>query len=209
VKVLLTGATGVVGGKCLSRVNQAHDVLSVLRKSSGLSAELVGDNIDARTDWSAALTGCDVVVHCAARVHVMNDESSDPIRAFCEVNVEGTANLARQAAAAGVKRFIFLSSIKVNGEFSGGSSSKATPFRFSDTPRPEDPYGVSKFEAEEALKAICAEMGMEYVIIRPPLVYGPGVKANFLSLLKWVVRGVPLPLGGIKHNKRSLVYVDN
>jgi nucleoside-diphosphate-sugar epimerase len=135
----------------------------------------------------------------------MNESVSDPLQAFREVNVEGTANLAKHAAAAGVKRFIFLSSIKVNGEFSG----LGAPFISSDEPAPEDPYGVSKNEAEQALKEICAETGMEFVIIRPPLVYGPGVKANFLSMLKWLSRGVPLPLGGIRKNKRSLVYLDN
>jgi UDP-N-acetyl-alpha-D-quinovosamine dehydrogenase len=205
MKVLLTGASGFVGKGCSEALGRAHCVLNAVRVRSGFQHQVIIPSIDAGTQWAEALVACDIVIHCAARVHVMNESVSDPLQAFREVNVEGTANLARQAAAAGVKRFIFLSSIKVNGEFSG----LGAPFTSSDEPAPEDPYGVSKTEAEQALKDICAETGMEYVIIRPPLVYGPSVKANFLSMLKWVARGVPLPLGGIRNNKRSLVYVEN
>ena len=144
-------------------------------------------------------------MHLAARVHVMNDKNPDPLAEFRRVNVEATANLARQAAAAGVKRFVFLSSVKVNGEFTEAGQ----PFTADDAPAPEDPYGVSKHEAEELLRQIAAETGMEVVIIRPPLVYGPGVKANFQSMMRWLARGVPLPLAAVTENRRSLVALDN
>lgn len=145
------------------------------------------------------------VVHLAARVHVMNDRSSDPLTEFRRVNVEGTSVLARQAAAEGVKRFVFLSSVKVNGEF----TKPGHPFTADDVPAPEDPYGVSKHEAEHLLRQISAETGMEVVIIRPPLVYGPGVKANFKSMMRWLAHGVPLPLAAVTENRRSLVALDN
>jgi nucleoside-diphosphate-sugar epimerase len=135
----------------------------------------------------------------------MNDKSSDPLAEFRRVNVEGTANLARQAAAAGVRRFIFLSSIKVNGE----STKEGQAFTAQDTPSPEDPYGVSKYEAELVLRQIAAETGMDVTIIRSPLVYGPGVKANFASMMRWIARGIPLPLSAITENRRSLVGLDN
>jgi nucleoside-diphosphate-sugar epimerase len=135
----------------------------------------------------------------------MNDKSTDPLAEFRQVNVEGTANLARQAAAAGVRRFVFLSSVKVNGEF----THEGCPFTADDAPAPEDPYGVSKHEAEQLLRQIATETGMEVVIIRPPLVYGPGVKANFESMMRWLARGVPLPLSAVTQNQRSLVALDN
>jgi len=135
----------------------------------------------------------------------MNVKSSDPLAEFRLVNVEGTANLARQAAAAGVRRFIYLSSIKVNGEF----TEVGHPFTADDAPSPEEPYGVSKHEAEQALRQIAADTGMEVVIIRPPLVYGPGVKANFESMMRWLARGVPLPLAAVSENRRSLVALEN
>jgi UDP-glucose 4-epimerase len=156
------------------------------------------------TDWSTALNGVSVVVHCAARVHVMRDTSVDPLEEFRRVNVQGTLNLARQAAAAGVRRFVFVSSIKVNGE----ATQPGCPFTADDILAPLDPYGVSKMEAEQALREIVRQTGMEVVIIRPPLVYGPGVKANFAAMMRWLQRGVPLPLGAI-HNQRSLVALDN
>jgi UDP-N-acetyl-alpha-D-quinovosamine dehydrogenase len=205
MKLLLTGANGFVGKCCSAILGKEHSVLSTVRTDSGFQDQIIIPSIDANTQWTEALVACDIVIHCAARVHVMNDSVNEPLTAFREVNVEGTANLARQAAAAGVKRFVFLSSIKVNGEF----SELDAPFSYNDAPAPEDSYGVSKNEAEQILKEICAETGMEYVIIRPPLVYGPGVKANFLSMLKWLSRGVPLPLGWIRNNRRSLVYLDN
>lgn len=208
MKVLITGASGFVGSKCAENLGNNHAIRLVARAvkdDARNSNSVVIPSIDKNTDWGVHLLGIEIVIHCAARVHVMQDDAQDPLAAFREVNVEGTVNLARQAAEAGVKHFIFLSSIKVNGEWTSAGSA----FSSQDKPNPQDPYAVSKFEAEEALKKVCTETGMEYVIIRPPLVYGPGVKANFRSMLKWLSKGVPLPLGSIKHNKRSLVYLDN
>jgi UDP-glucose 4-epimerase len=162
-------------------------------------------SLSSENDWTVALANVDKIVHLAARVHVMNDKSTDPLAEFRRVNVEGTANLARQAAAAGVRRFVYLSSIKVNGEF----TQEGHPFTADDAPAPADPYGVSKHEAEQALRQIAADTGMEVVIIRPPLVYGPGVKANFESMMRWLARGVPLPLAAVTHNRRSLVALAN
>ncbi len=164
----------------------------------------VGDLLPM-TNWSSALKGVSAVVHCAARVHVMTDKSSDPLAEFRQVNVQSTTNLARQAAAAGVRRFVFLSSIKVNGEF----TEVGQAFIADDVPAPKDPYGVSKYEAEQSLQQIASETGMEVVIIRPPLVYGPGVKANFESMMRWLHRGLPLPLAAVTENRRSLVALDN
>ena len=206
--ILLTGVSGFVGSFLIKALGGSG--IRAIGREFISSADLFGcGDVAVQGGQKASLT--DVVVHCAARVHITADDAEDPLSAFRAVNVEGTVNLARQAAKAGVKRFIFLSSVKVNGEVSDVASIEGDVgvFTADDKPAPEDPYGISKNEAEEALKAICAETGMEYVIIRPPLVYGPNVKANFSSMLKWVARGVPLPLGGIKTNKRSLVYVDN
>ncbi len=163
----------------------------------------VGD-LTSNVNWSAALQDMDVVIHSAARSHIMIDTSSNPLTEFRRVNVEGTLNFAKQAAVAGVKRFIFISSVKVNGEL----TQPGTPFTENDLCAPQDPYGISKYEAEQGLKKIAQETGMEVVIIRPPLVYGPGVKGNFQSMLQWVNKGVPLPLGAID-NQRSLVGLDN
>jgi UDP-glucose 4-epimerase len=160
--------------------------------------------MDGMTDWSLALQHCTVVVHLAARVHVMSDTALDPLAAYRRTNVEGTMALARQAAAAGVRRFIFISTVKVNGE----SSPECQPFRADDVPAPQDPYAVSKMEAEQGLRQLTQQTGIQVVIIRPPLVYGPGVGANFAALLRVVRRGLPLPLGAI-HNQRSLVALDN
>ncbi len=162
-------------------------------------------SLSSDTDWTEALKNVEQVVHLAARVHVMNDKCSDPLAEFRRVNVEGTVALARQGAVAGVRRFVFLSSVKVNGEFTEAGQ----PFTADDVPAPEDPYGVSKHEAEQLLRQIAAETGMEVVIIRPPLVYGPGVKANFESMMRWLARGVPLPLAAVTQNRRSLVALDN
>lgn len=150
------------------------------------------------------MRGVHAVVHCAARVHVMQDGAPDPLQVYREVNVDGTLNLALQAAQAGVRRFVFVSSIKVNGE----STLPGHAFSADDQPEPLDSYGVSKLEAEQGLWKIAAQTGMEVVIVRPPLVYGPGVKANFASMMRWVSLGVPLPLGRI-HNARSMVALDN
>ncbi len=155
-------------------------------------------------NWRESLVGVDSVIHCAARVHVMSDTEVDPLAAFRKVNVEGTLNLAEQAVRAGVRRFVFISSIKVNGE--GTRSGK--PYAADDTPAPSDPYGVSKLEAEQGLLALAGRTAMEVVIIRPVLVYGPGVKANFLNMMRWLDKGIPLPFGAID-NRRSLVALDN
>jgi nucleoside-diphosphate-sugar epimerase len=164
----------------------------------------VTGDLEPAADWSVALAGISAVVHLAARVHVMADTAANPLEEFRRVNVQGTLNLARQAAAAGVRRFVFVSSIKVNGE----ATQPGFPFTADDAPAPLDAYGVSKMEAEQGLREIARQTGMDVVIIRPPLVYGPGVKANFAAMMRWLKRGVPLPLGAI-HNQRSLVALDN
>lgn len=161
-------------------------------------------SISGNSCWANLVHEVDTVIHCAARAHVMNDHSIDPLKAFQEINVGGTLNLARQAALQGVRRFIFISSIKVNGE----STAFERPYHADNVPAPEDPYGLSKLEAEQGLQQLSAATGLEVVIIRPPLVYGRGVKGNFASLIKLIEMGVPLPLGAI-HNKRSLVGIDN
>jgi nucleoside-diphosphate-sugar epimerase len=204
MKVLITGSTGFVGQLLVRTIQaQGHDVVRAVRQAQPDSVLI--SNVDCNTSWLEALKGCDSVVHLAARVHVMNDKSTDPLREFRCVNVEGTVHLARQAATAGVRRFVFLSSVKVNGE----ATQEGQPFTADDAPAPADPYGVSKHEAEQALRQIAADTGMEVVIIRPPLVYGPGVKANFESMMRWLARGVPLPLSAVTQNRRSLVALDN
>jgi nucleoside-diphosphate-sugar epimerase len=154
--------------------------------------------------FEAAVSGCEAVVHCAARVHVMADSSRDPLSEYRRVNVDGTLELAKVSAKSGVRRFVFLSSIKVNGEY----TMPGLPFSVEDNPRPQDPYGISKREAEEGLLELSKKTGMEVVIIRPPLVYGPGVKANLHRLMVWVSKGYPMPFGSIE-NRRSLVSLDN
>ncbi|WP_047453637.1 NAD-dependent epimerase/dehydratase family protein [Rhizobium rhizogenes] len=201
--ILVTGATGFVGQALCAELSRRQMVYRPVSRAPKPGFIAMG-TFDGATDWARALAGVETVVHLAARVHVMNDTSSDPLAAFRAANVDTTVNLARQAARAGVKRFIFLSSIKVNGE----ATVPGQPFRASDTSHPEDPYGQSKREAEEALLAIGAETGMEIVIIRPPLVYGPGVKANFASLMKWAGWPFPWPFGLVT-NRRSLVFVGN
>lgn len=208
--VLVTGGTGFVGSQLLWQLSQ--DTAFQLRASVRTVAENLPDqisvfqvdNIDAETAWQEVLVDCKTVIHTAARAHIMDDASLDPLTEFRRVNVEGSLNLARQAIVAGVKRFVFLSSIKVNGEMTRAG----LPFTPDDVSVPEDPYGLSKYEAEQGLLALVKETGMELVIIRPPLVYGPHVKANFFSMMKWVGRPIPLPFGAI-HNQRSLVALDN
>lgn len=206
--VLLTGSTGFIGSALLAELKKLPEFRVVCAVRSAVSPAsvdvVVVGNIDGATDYSAALNGVDVVVHAAARAHIMRDEVADPLAEYRKVNVEGTLNLAKQAVAAGVKRFVYISSIKVNGE----STTGCPAFAEANTAIPEDPYGVSKHEAEEGLRLLAQETGLEVVIIRPPLVYGPGVKANFLSLVKLSASGLPLPFGSVNNN-RSMVYVGN
>jgi len=206
--LLVTGGSGFVGGAlCASLSESGHTVRLAQRLAnakSGTFEQVVVGQVDAATDWSAALKDVEVVIHLAARVHVMDDQSADPLAEFRRVNVDGSLNLAKQAASAGVKRLIYLSSVKVNGEY----TLQGHPFKESDIANPQDDYGLSKFEAEQGLLLIAQQTGMEVVIIRPPLVYGRGVKANFASMMRAVKRGIPLPLGAIRNN-RSFVYVGN
>ncbi len=207
--ILVTGASGFVGSALLRRLAMVgKDVKAAYRNGKGhpppgVQTVLVGD-LGPVQDWGAALESVEVVVHTAARVHVMRDTAADPLEEFRRTNVAGTLNLARQAAAAGVRRFVFISSVKVNGE----STLPGRPFTERDGPAPQDAYGLSKLEAEQGLRAIAQETGMELVVIRPPLVYGPGVRANFRALMRAVARGLPLPLAAVD-NRRSLVGLDN
>jgi nucleoside-diphosphate-sugar epimerase len=205
VKMLITGATGFVGSGLVAALNGLGcSVVPVVRRSAGMTGEIIVTEIDGQSEWGCVVSGCNTVIHLAARVHVMVDELPDPLGEYRRVNVQGTLNLARNAAQSGVRRFVFMSSIKVNGEH----SSTERPLRDDDVPAPEDAYGQSKLEAEQGLVALSRETGMEIVIIRPPLVYGPGVKGNFAQMVRWLRSGMPLPLGAI-HNRRSLVALDN
>lgn len=205
MSILITGATGFLGKVLVEKVPSNAIAILGRRPANSEKINYHYGVIDKHSIYREALIGVDVVIHCAARVHVMKEVSSSPLETCRSVNTYGTLNLAQQAAEAGVKRFIFISSIKVNGE----SSELGFPFKPDDDFVPTDPYALSKYEAEVGLRKIATETGIEVVIIRPPLVYGAGVKANFASMLKWVYKGVPLPLGGIIHNKRSFVSVDN
>lgn len=208
MKILVTGSNGFVGKplcKTLVKLNWIVRVAVRSKSKSKQEVELVSiKNINGYTDWSTGLKDIDVVIHLAARVHIMNDSATEPLSEFRRVNVDGTLNLARQAVNAGVRRFIFVSSIKVNGELTQADK----PFTASDIPSPQDAYGISKCEAEQGLLKLASETGLEVVIIRPPLIYGGGVKANFASMMKAVKNGFPLPLGAV-NNKRSFVYVGN
>ncbi|MBS0292103.1 MAG: SDR family oxidoreductase [Proteobacteria bacterium] len=207
--VLLTGASGFVGQAALQALQLRGVAVRPVFRSAGQARGVAGtavvSGLDADTVWSAALQDVDVVVHAAARAHIMRDEALDPLAEYRRVNVQGTLHLARQAAAAGVRRFVFISSIKVNGE--GTQPGRA--FTADDAPAPEDAYGLSKAEAEAGLRELCRAAGMELTIIRPVLVYGPGVKGNLASMLRWVRRALPLPLGAVTDNRRSLVALDN
>ncbi len=207
--IFITGATGFVGTALLKRLLREDVRLFAAVRDAQAAADLppaadriVVEPLSDSSDYSSALRNMDVVIHLAARVHVMQDRAADPLQEFRRVNVAGTERLARQAVRSGVKRFVFISTVKVHGE------ETATPYREHDRVSPLDPYGVSKAEAESALRGLAGETGLEVVVVRPPLVYGPGVKANLLQLMSAVARGIPLPFGSIR-NRRSIVYVGN
>jgi len=207
--VLVTGANGFIGrALCAELLKRKYAVRGVVRDSSnwdGNGCEVVRvTDIDATTDWTGAMRGIDTVIHLAARVHVMSDAVADPLAEFLRVNTAGTERLARSAAASGVKRLVYVSSIKVNGE----ATHSGNKFTEADTPSPHDPYGVSKCEAEQVLHRVAEETGLEVVIVRPTLVYGAGVKGNFAQMLRVLAKGIPLPLASVR-NLRSLIYVEN
>lgn len=209
-RALITGATGFLGRALMSALSKKSWIGAVgavrrpiFDKADGQCYEFIGE-LNAMTDWSFLLNNTDVVIHTAAYIQATNDKGLEPLIQYRVVNVDSTLALARQAAKAGVSRFIFISSIKVNGE----ETPFGEPCRVDDRPNPQDAYGLSKLEAERGLMQLAVETGMEVVIIRPPLVYGPGVKGNFASMAKLVEKGLPLPLGAIR-NKRSLIGIDN
>jgi nucleoside-diphosphate-sugar epimerase len=212
-QVLVTGANGFVGtAVCRALIAKGFSVRAAVRGPEaqealegnfpGVPCVRVGE-ISPETDWTSALAGCDSVIHLAARAHMMRDDANDPLAAFRRMNRDATRRLAKQAAKAEIRRFVFVSTIKVNGEATTG-----TGFTERDPPAPEDPYAVSKWEAEQAIAEVVSASSMEYVILRPPLIYGPGVGANFLRVLRAVDRGDPVALGSVR-NRRSLVYVGN
>jgi len=208
--ILVTGASGFVGHALIDELAaRGLPVRAASRSHPGALPEGVtwsgGHLLGPDTDWSDVLQGVSCVVHCAARVHVMKETSDDALQEYRETNVAGTMQLARQAAALGCRRFVFVSSIKVNGE----ETRPGVPFRADDVPQPADPYGVSKWEAEQELAELARHTDLQTVVVRPPLVYGPGVRANFLSMMRWVKKGMPLPLGSVTGNRRSLVALDN
>lgn len=206
----ITGGTGFVGRQVIAALKElkTYSLTMTVRDPASFFCEDVKvaslPDLADPDSWSFSLRDIDVVVHSAARVHIMKDSSSDPLHEYRQANVNGTLNLANRAAAAGVKRFIYVSSIKVNGE----QNLEGVPFTPNGEFSPVDPYAVSKWEAEQALIQLSQRTKMEVVIIRPVLVYGPSVKANFRSMMKWLHKGIPLPLGAI-NNKRSLVSIDN
>ncbi len=224
-RILITGANGFIGqALCKRMLADGYQVRGAVRSAaqmtalpSGVEGAMARD-IDPETDWSEALDGIEGIVHLAARVHVMRERAADPLAAFREVNVEGTKCLAIAAATSDVKRFVYISSVKVNGESTedksrgqGSGVRKSVPkqsFSEKDVPAPQDPYAVSKWEAEQVLLNVAADTGMEVVVLRPPIVYGPGVKANFLRLLQIVWMGIPLPLANI-NNCRSFIFLGN
>ena len=210
VNILVTGGTGFIGGALLARAMgmPGCSLRAAVRQTTqrlpfGVE-QIVVEGLTPRAQWLPAARGCEVVVHCAGRAHVMDETAADPLQEFRLVNGEGTLNLARQAAAAGVRRFVFISSVKVNGE----ETILHRPYTENDAPAPKDPYGTSKREAEDRLKELALKTGMEVVIIRPPLVYGHSAQGNFQRLLSWINKGIPLPFGAV-NNKRSFISVAN
>lgn len=206
MKILVTGATGFIGNKlCQALSKRGETVVAVARNPVKVAKTItiIKKVLSKETDWQNCLNDIDVVIHLAGRAHVMKDTVDNPYQAYADINIHATRHLAEQAVLSGVKRMIYLSSVKVNGE-----CSNATAYNETDNPQPEDDYGKTKYEAEIALNNIAINTGMEVVIIRPPLVYGEGVKANFKRLIKLAQRNIPLPFGGI-NNKRSLVFIDN
>lgn len=205
---LITGANGFVGRPlCEEMLRQGWRVRTAIRSSIQMpnGVEIVEiDDIDGDTDWKSALRGVDVIIHLAARVHVMKDTAADPLTEFLKVNLYGTENLAQQAARAGIKRLVYVSSIKVNGE----ETQDQHCYTEKNIPAPQYPYGISKWQAEQTLRRIALESDLQVVIVRPPLVYGPGVKGNFNNLMAAIEKGSALPLAGA-HNMRSQVYVGN
>lgn len=206
MKLLVTGATGFVGGALVQEASaRGWQVRAAVRRPSdrvaGCETSVVGD-LGTDTSWTEALRGREVVVHLAARVHVMRDRAADPLAEFRRVNAQASARLAEQAAQAGVRRLVFLSSVKVHGE------EREEPYTEKDAPAPEDAYARSKCEAEERLREVADATGLETVIVRPPLVYGPGVRGNFREMMRWLDRGIPLPFASVV-NARSLVARGN
>lgn len=207
--VLVTGANGFVGGPVCERLLEGGWQVKGSVRSEKQAASLpeavdpviVGD-LSGNTDWTEALRGVATVVHLAGRAHVLKEDAENPLEKFRQVNVQGASRLAGEAAKAGVRRFVYVSSVKVHGE--GGPRA----YNEDDKPEPSGPYAQSKWEAEQALLQVARETGLEMVVLRPPLIYGPGVKANFLRLFKLIKCGLPLPFGSI-HNKRSMIYVEN
>ena len=211
MKICVTGASGFIGkALCVQLLKEQYSVVATVRntKLPSLSAQKnlkISEiaNIDINSNWSEILSGINCIIHCAARVHVIKESEVDSLSIYRRINVEGTRNLAQQAFSAGVKRLIFLSSIKVNGENTNGSY-----FKHTDTPFPKDAYSISKWEAEQVLQEISKQTGLEVVIVRVPLVYGKEVKGNFLHLLNIVAKGIPLPFSKVK-NLRSFLGLDN
>ena len=203
MKIAVSGANGFIGRALVAQLGEGpHEAVPLVRKAADLPRERIGDPLGAPEEL---LSDVEVLIHLAARVHVMHEEAEDALAQFRKVNTEGTLRLARAAAAAGCRRFVFVSSVKVHGE----STSRRAPFRASEVLAPEDPYGISKQEAEAGLTALCSELAMELVIVRPPLVYGAGARGNFAALSRWIGKGIPLPLGLVTRNRRSLISVDN
>jgi nucleoside-diphosphate-sugar epimerase len=206
-RILVTGASGFIGRALVAHWKSTGIFIraAVRRPTTSTAANetVLTGNIDRHTDWKAATVGITTIIHLAARAHALGEASANALPKFRAVNVEGVEHLAHAAATTGVRRVVLLSSVKVNGEHTG-----LHPFIESDMPQPEDAYGISKWEAEQALARVAKETGMEFVVLRAPLVYGPGVKGNFLHLMRWIARGTPLPFASVA-NRRSLIYVGN